>query len=146
LLMQLHNRYPREGHDAQALSISERARARSLLEMLTEARASVREGVDPALLKKERSWQQVFNAKAAIQSRLLQADSREDQAAALGKEINSLLGQYHDLEAQIRISSPRYAALTQPSPISLKEIQERLLDSDTVLLEYAMGAEKSYLW
>ena len=146
LLMQLHNRYPREGHDAQALSMSERARARSLLEMLTEARASVREGVDPTLLQKERSLQQVLNAKAAIQSRLLQADSREDQSAALGKEINSLLGQYHDLEAQIRISSPRYAALTQPSPISLKEIQEQLLDSDTVLLEYAMGAEKSYLW
>ena len=146
LLMQLHNRSPREGHDGQALSISERARARSLLEMLTEARTSIREGVDPALLQKERSLQQVLNAKAAMQSRLLQGESREGQVNALGKEINSLLGQYHDLEAQIRISSPRYAALTQPSPISLKEIHERLLDSDTVLLEYALGAEKSYLW
>ena len=83
--MQLHTRYPREGYDGQALSVSERARARSLLEMLNEARASIREGVDPALLQKERSLQQVLNAKAAMQSRLMQADSKEDQATALAK-------------------------------------------------------------
>ena len=39
LLMQLHHRHPSEGHDGRALQVSERARARSLLEMLTEARA-----------------------------------------------------------------------------------------------------------
>jgi CHAT domain-containing protein len=35
--------------------------------------------------------------------------------------------------------------LTQPQPLSLKEIQQ-LLDEDTVLLEYALGEERSYLW
>src|SRR5262249_38147223 len=39
-----------------------------------------------------------------------------------------------------------YAALTQPSPLSLKEIQQQVIDSDTLLLEYALGDEKSYLW
>ena len=76
----------------------------------------------------------------------MQGDGNEEQVSALRKEIKLLLAQYHDLEAQIRISSPRYAALTQPSPLSLKEIQERVLDSDTLLLEYALGAERSYLW
>ncbi len=146
LLMQLHNRLPREGHDGRALQISERARARSLIEMLTEARASIRQGVDPELLQRERSLQQLLNTKAATQNRLMQGVSNGEQVSAVRKEIKLLLGQYHDLEAQIRISSPRYAALTQPSPLSLKEIQERVLDSDTLLLEYALGAERSYLW
>ena len=146
LLMQLHHRYPSEGHDGRALLVSERARARSLLEMLTEARASIRQGVDPKLLQREHSLQQVLNAKAATQNRLLQSGAKEDQVGAVRKEIKSLLAQYHDLEAEIRISSPRYAALTQPSPLSLKEIQERLLDPDTLLLEYALGGEKSYVW
>src|SRR5262249_47075469 len=46
---------------------------------------------------------------------------------------------------QIRLKSPRYAALTQPSPLSLKEIQQ-LLDPDTILLEYSLGEERSFLW
>jgi CHAT domain-containing protein/Tfp pilus assembly protein PilF len=146
LLMQSHSRHPDEGHDSRALQVSERARARSLLEMLTEARASIRQGVDPELLQRERSLQQTLNAKAATQNRLIQGDSNAEQVSAVRREIKLLLGQYHDLEAQIRINSPRYAALTQPSPLSLKEIQKRVLDSDTLLLEYALGAERSYLW
>src|SRR5207244_3869903 len=49
-------------------------------------------------------------------------------------------------EGQIRIQSPRYAALTQPRPLTLQEVQEQVLDSNTILLEYALGEERSYLW
>src|SRR4030095_6829154 len=42
-------------------------------------------------------------------------------------------------------TSPRYAELKYPQPLSLSEIQ-RLLDPDTLLLEYALGEERSYLW
>src|SRR5262249_38252139 len=42
--------------------------------------------------------------------------------------------------------SPRYAALTQPKPLTLAEIQKEVLDDDTVLLSYALGAERSYAW
>jgi len=52
---------------------------------------------------------------------------------------------YQQLETQIRVTSPRYASLTQPQPLSAKQIQ-RLLDKDTLLLEYALGEERSYLW
>jgi CHAT domain-containing protein len=41
--------------------------------------------------------------------------------------------------------SPRYAALTQPSPLTLAEMQTQL-DADTLLLEYAEGDDTSYLW
>ena len=146
LLMQLHKNHPGEGHDSTALQVSERARSRSLLEMLTEARAHIRQGVDPELLQRERLLQQLLNSKAASQNQLIQGGNNPEQVSAVREEIKLLLGQYHDLEAQIRISSPRYAALTQPSPLSLREIQERVLDPDTLLLEYALGTERSYLW
>src|SRR5262249_8811353 len=42
--------------------------------------------------------------------------------------------------------SPRYAALTQPQPMSLNEIQQQVLDPDTLLLEYALGSQRSYVW
>ena len=37
-------------------------------------------------------------------------------------------------------------ALTQPQPLTLGEIQRQALDADTLLLEYSLGAERSFLW
>jgi len=36
--------------------------------------------------------------------------------------------------------------LTRPQPLSVAEIQRDLLDEQTLLLEYALGEERSYLW
>jgi CHAT domain-containing protein/Tfp pilus assembly protein PilF len=146
LLMRLHQQQPTEGFAAAALQISERARARTLLELLTEARADIRQGIAPALLERERMLQQTLDTKAAVQMRLLGGKHTAEQAAAIAKEIAALTTEFEQVQAQIRHTSPRYAALTQPVPLSLKEIQTTLLDENTLLLEYALGEEKSYLW
>ena len=146
LLMQLHRERPTENFHAVALQASERARARSLLELLTEARADIRRGVEPSLLAREQSLQQQLNTRAARQTELLSGKHTEAQAASLAKEVANLTTQLQEVEAQIRVASPRYTALTQPQPITTTEIQKQLLDADTVLLEYALGEKRSYLW
>lgn len=146
LLMRLHQQQPTAGFAAAALQISERARARTLLELLTEARADIRQGVAPALLERERMLQQALDTKAAAQMRLLGGQHTAEQAAASAKEIAALTTEFEQVQAQIRHTSPHYAALTQPIPLSLKEIQTTLLDENTLLLEYTLGEEKSYLW
>jgi tetratricopeptide (TPR) repeat protein len=146
VLMKLHKRHPSEGHDAAALQMSERGRARSLLEALNEAQADIRQGVDPTLLTSERTLQQRLNAAAERQTRLLGGKHTEEQAVGLQKEIAALTDDYEQVEEQIRRTSPRYAALTQPVPLSVREIQSDVLDAETALLEYALGAERSYLW
>ena len=145
LLMRLHKQNPTAGHAAAALQASERARARSLLELLTEARAEIRQGVDPILLERERILQRQLNAKADSQTRLLSRKHTEQEAAEVNKDIQALTTQYQGLQAQIRVTSPRYVALTQPQPLALAEMQQ-LLDAETLLLEYALGEERSYLW
>src|SRR5262249_1661340 len=67
------------------------------------------------------------------------------KVTSLDKEINELVAQYHDIEGQIRVSSPGYAALTQPEPLDARAVQH-LLDYDTVLLEYSLGKERSYVF
>lgn len=146
LLMRLHKLHPSEGHDVAALQASERARARSLLETLMEAGADIRQGVDARLLERERALQQQLNAKALSQQRLRKIPHTQEQTDALNREIAALLTEMQQADAQIRQSSPRYATLTQPQPLTLREIQADLLDEDTLLLEYALGDEKSYLW
>jgi CHAT domain-containing protein/tetratricopeptide (TPR) repeat protein len=146
VLMQMHKQNPAASFDALALAVSERARARSLLELLTEARADIRQGVDSSLLERERSLRQRFAARAAAQVNILNRKHAPEQAEAAAKEIASITAEYEQLEAQIRAHSPRYAALTQPQPLSLMEIQQQALDEDTLLIEYALGEQRSYLW
>ncbi len=146
LLMQMHQEQPNEGYDGMALQISERARARSLLELLNESRADIKQGVVPDLLERERSLQQQLNARAESQTRLLSGKYTEEQASILKKEIDALTIEYQNIEAQIRQKSPRYAALTQPEPLKLSGIQQEMLDRDTILLEYSLGEKRSYLW
>lgn len=145
VLMELHRNNPQDGYDVQALEAAERARARTMLDMLAEARADIHRGVDPQLVQREHSLQQAIEAKSARQVRVLSSKHTEQQAAIAKSELEKLLREYQDLEEQIRVSSPRYASLTQPEPLSLKEMQH-LLDSDTVLLEYSIGTQRSYVW
>ncbi len=146
ILMRMHQSRPAEGFDALALEASERARARSLLELLTEARVDIRQGADAALLERERELAQSLNAKAKRQVELQGQRGGEAQLSALNKEINALEDEYQQVRATIRDRSPHYSALTQPQPLGLAEIQQRLLDEDSLLLEYALGDERSYLW
>ncbi len=146
LLMQLHKTNPLQGFDGKALHALERSKARSLLELLAEARADIRTGVEPKLLEKERTLQQNLDTLEKNRLQLSLRHNAESQLAELEKTQQNLLAQYQEVRAQIRQSSPRYAALTQPQPLTLLEIQQQVLDETTLLLSYSLGAERSYLW
>ena len=134
----------RMGETEAALQANERSRARSLLDMLAASGTDIREGVDPKLLTRERDISDRLNAKGA---RLLPLLGRDDpQATALSAEIRDLQSEYQDVETAIRSASPRYAALTQPAPLTLTEIRRQVLDPDTLLLEYSLGEKTSWLW
>ena len=146
VLMRLHKENPAGGFDVAALKASENARARSLLESLTEAGAEIGQGVDPALVARERTLRRLISDKAELQQSLLSGNHTEEQATNVSRDLDSLTTEYDQVQTQIRQSSPRYAALTQPVSLGLQEIQSRFLDQDTVLLEYALGEEKSYVF
>jgi CHAT domain-containing protein len=145
ILMLLHKRQPSEGLDAKAFDVSERARARTLLEVLQESQANIREGVNPSLLAQEKALNDALNLKAERQMKLL-AQNDKSEAEKVGQEINSLATEYAGVRDQIKTTSPRYAALTLPQPLKVSEVQKRLLDDNSVLLEYALGDDRSYVW
>jgi CHAT domain-containing protein len=146
LLMRMHRLNPSEGHDRAALAVSEQARARTLLEVLTESRVDIRQGVDPALIGRERNLSQLLDAKARRLMQLLGQQNTREQAEALKKEISQIENEYQQVRGEIRKNSPLYAAITQPQPLSPLEIQQQLLDKDSTLLEYSLGEDRSYLW
>src|SRR5262249_19063053 len=117
-----------------------------LIEVLDQARVNIREGVDPALLEKERVLQRLLNSKAESQTRLLSQKHTEEDASAMNKELEAIILDYQRVRAEIRANGTRYALLTQPSRLDLKTIQQDVLDPDTLLLEYSLGERRSFLW
>jgi CHAT domain-containing protein len=115
------------------------------LELLAEGRIEIRQGVDPDLLHRAQTLQQLIAAKANRRVRLLTSQHTGQQIAAIEKEIQEARTEYWTLEGRIRASSPGYAALTQVQPLSASQVRQ-LLDSDTLLLEYALGEKHSYVW
>ncbi|MBL8233514.1 MAG: CHAT domain-containing protein, partial [Bryobacterales bacterium] len=126
------------GRETEAFAVSERSRARVLLDLVAESKADVRRGADPNLLDRERTLQKEINAAA---QRLQQAPT----PAARG-QMDELLRSWDALEAELRASSPRYAALVRPRTLSVDEIRSQLLDDDTALVEFHLGSPKSYAW
>ncbi|MEW6731306.1 MAG: CHAT domain-containing protein [Acidobacteriota bacterium] len=146
LLMQLHEWQPTAGYNTLALQASERVRARSLLELLGETRDNIRQGVPAELIKQENNLQLKLSAAANKLVQLKVDKEKIKQVEELDNEIALLTAELQQVQAQIRYQNPRYFSLTQSQPLSLKEIQEQLLDDNTLLLEYALGEEQSFLW
>ncbi len=142
LLMEAHRADPGAGFDRQALESSERARARTLVELLGEAGVEAGPEVDPALLERRKSLLSRLSAKAERSARQPAGDPRR---ADLEAEQSALLRDLDLVDAEIRERSPGYASLTEPRPLSTAGIQA-LLDPGMLLLSYALGEQRSYLW
>ncbi len=146
LLMHMHRLDPERGFAASAIEIGERARARSLLDLLQESDVDVRQGVPAELLARERALRAKLNAAAAYQRGLLSETYTAAQAAAAAKDVGDLSAALSEVESRIRQASPRYAALTQAQTLDADGIRREVGDADTLLLEYALGKERSFVW
>ena len=129
----------------KAFQVLERWHARSLVELLIEAHVDIRNGVAPELLKQARTLEETLAAKSNLRLQLLNK-KRAEEAETVQKETDEVLNQLQQVEGQMRASSSAYAALSRPPSITVNEAQEELLDNDTLLLEYALGEEHSYVW
>jgi CHAT domain-containing protein/tetratricopeptide (TPR) repeat protein len=132
---------------AEALGVVEQGRARSLLDLLREAGAEITEGVPAELLQRKRENQARQEEIAAHLTGVnLGGEPPKQSLEELEAELARLQAEFESVENQIRTASPRYAALTAARPLALADIRRDVLDADTALLEYSLGAERSYLF
>jgi len=144
----LAERYEREKNPADvalALQTSERARTRSLVELLQEARVTINRGIDRKLIEQAQDLQEKLNLQYRRRTAALAGKSTPEQITKITSDINSLTSELEMVQVKIRRDNPRYADLTQGTTLSATEIQT-LLDDETVLLEYKLGTTRSFLW
>jgi hypothetical protein len=55
-------------------------------------------------------------------------ERKPEPITAARREIEALVLEYRRIQEQIRVRSPRYASLTQPSPVTIDGIRAEVLD------------------
>jgi CHAT domain-containing protein len=146
ILTQLDKLHPGQGFAAQALLVSEKNRSRLLLDLVNESRSNIREGAGKELLDQERSLRGLIRLQAQYRMDLLLNGKNSAELSDVENDLSRLKAEYEEVEAQLRQRNPRLASLERPAPVTLEQIQNELRDSDTMLLEYSLGDERSYLW
>ena len=136
----------RQGRIAEALAVSERARARTFLDQLAAGRPDLGRRGDLGLLHEARTLQDEISE--------LDARLRKEQAAPSesrrGSVITELSGDlqvrqaaYSRVLTRLKATDPEAAALVAVTPPDLAEVQAAL-DDDTSLLSYYVMANRSY--
>ena len=146
VLMRLHAANPQAADDLTALAFTEKVKLRSLVELLARARVQLRDGVDAALLDREQKINERITAQLDDTAKLLKGRYTNEQRSAAERELDALKREQRQVQTEIGARHSRYAALTAPQPLSISDIQQQVLDDNTILLEFELDEERSYLW
>lgn len=151
LLMERHAADPAGGFDRQAFAVSEQARARSLADLLHDRAGGHESGAPEALQARRRAL--LYRLNRAL-------DAPEPTGG--GGDAEALLGELDTVESAMRQASAPTAgdgtaiaaagahgdtaAAAAATATATTETVARLLDPGTLLLELALGPERSYAW
>jgi len=144
--MQLEQLRPSEGYAAKALSVNDQSRARSLVDLLGESQANLLIGAPVELVNRERELRGLIRAQAQFEMDVTLNSDDAAEAAEVANDMERLRSEYQEIQLRLRERHPK---LLTPAPLallSLAEIQNELGDGETMLLQYFLGKEKSYLW
>ena len=144
VLMAQHADHPSAGFDVRAFEVSERARARSLLELVFDERAPTSDAAVPGALSRARELHRRINGKArALDEARRLKNARLSESVA--HDLDQLIDEYGFLEDQIRRDSSG-DGVAAAQPLSLADVRRSVIDDDTVLVEYMLGESDSYAW
>ncbi|MHC9539721.1 MAG: tetratricopeptide repeat protein [Vulcanimicrobiota bacterium] len=129
------------GKNPDAWNYVERSKSRTFLDMLGNKKIDFQEKASQELIKKEIN---LDNSITILRSQLEKEVNPEKQKPIF-QRLESLQKEYEEVIEKLKLSNPEYASMRSVQVASLKEIQN-LIEQDSLLLEYFIGKEKSYLF
>jgi CHAT domain-containing protein len=141
LLLDLYVKKAENRYLEEAFQVNERLRARAFLENLTKSRA-MKLGGDLAWLTQKQS--DTEREIAEINHQLLSTLDQKN-AAVLLDNLEALRKEWRDSQQKAAQENSNYSQIAVPAPMSLSEVQ-KVLDTNTVFLEYSVAPEGSILW
>lgn len=134
----LDEREPRRGYDREALSVAERAKARTFLDLLGELKANIRKGLSA---EEQREKQGLESKVSQALVALGKEDSERNRRAAAESE-----GKLAAWEESLRLTNPEYAAVRFPRPYSPEQARRLAGERGLTILEFVLGEQRSHLW
>lgn len=125
-----------------AFEISERARGRTLLEIMSRASLFRHAGLEPALLAQEQVLDTVLNSATEA----LRRPHTPAENAALVQQRESAAQALAQFNQTLKQSHPAYAYLRNPQPLSAADVRAHALSDGQALLEYFIGEHESYVF
>ena len=129
-----------------ALIYAERAKARTLLDVLSSGRVNVIK----AMTKEEQEREQALNAElVVINSQVQEATQRRDTSglAELKKKQEKARLEYEDFQTNLYAAHPELKVQRGRSRLlSVDDVDQLLNDDKTAILEYVVGEKNSYLF
>ncbi len=149
VLLFLNRANPTAGHDREALAIASRNQSRVFTEMMRQADVARFSGA-PAFIKvRERREAlqervaQLRQARATIPVTLANAPQRiaevEGQLGGATKELASV-------EDQLWREYPRFMELANPRPVTVEDLQQKLLKPDEGLVSYVLLPQETVIF
>ena len=132
------------GNTAEAFNVLERYRARELLALLSARDLVFSSDIPQELEHRRRSADRGYDRAFGHWLELSQEAGEEERRAAR-EELEQMRRRQDEIRTEIRMASPRLAALQDPQPLDLSATRAAL-DPGTLLLSYSIGKEKSYLF
>jgi CHAT domain-containing protein len=136
-------------HLRSAFLTDERRRARLMAELLQEASIDLVRDVDPALEERRAALYERLAQRSSQRDRVLEQDlPAEDVRARLAPLLADLAATENELkllEIETRGTSPELLGARDAPVPSVVQIQGAL-DPESILLQYALGDERSYVW
>ncbi|MEM8931966.1 MAG: tetratricopeptide repeat protein, partial [Acidobacteriota bacterium] len=138
ILAVLHRNDPTAGLDALAFAVSERSRARGLLDVLHAEAESSAETSTPSRLH-------LAALEAEIARLHAERMAQSDVTSAVTHLDREMRRHFAEIEESARTASRRIDRARPPS-VPLEQLQRQVLDDRMLLLEYRLGPRQSYLW
>ncbi|MEM7584221.1 MAG: CHAT domain-containing tetratricopeptide repeat protein [Acidobacteriota bacterium] len=143
--MRRHRLQPEKGWAARALETHERVRARSLLDLLQVSDTVAPIAGDDKLLSRQQALLQRLSAVVEDRRRQLARRGPSPESERLAGVVGEILQRLDDVDREIRRRRPGWGELANPRPLNAAGIRA-LVDPQTLLLQIALGEERSFLW
>ena len=149
LLQDLHQKHPDKGYDRKALEIFERKQGRMFLEEMGQSGARNFAGIPAELLDKELDLENQLEqtCKQLVDHRSKPiTEQNKELLQELEQRETTLQAEQTALQAQIKTDYPDYYALRYPKPVTLTDLQQKVLQPGEFLLIYHVMKDATLLW
>ena len=149
LLLQMHRQSPQAGFDRQILEVASRNQSRVFTELMRIADVA-RFSSDPAfqVLRNRRDTlnDRIDSTRQALVTLPQGAPGGDARRAELTTQMEGGARELRVLEDQLLLRYPRFMELTNPRPVTVEDLQQKLLKPGEALLTYVLLPQETVIF